>query len=66
MANEKAIIPWNVSENWDFTGQLVCKKAYEELMQLFGKPNMMVDYNSLIVKRNSLLYETLVRFYLRE
>jgi len=60
MASEKAIIPWNVSESWDFTALPVCKKAYEELMQLFGKPNMMVDYNSLIVKRNSLLYETLV------
>jgi len=60
MAKEKAIIPWNVSESWDFTPQPVCKKAYEELMQLFGKPNMMIDYNSLIVSRNSLLYETLV------
>ena len=53
-------IPWYVKENFDFTLHHVCKTAFDELKKLYDKSNILIEYKSEVVKKNKILYETLV------
>lgn len=54
------MIPWYIDEKWDFKTYSVCKKAYRELVQLFDKPNIILDYSNPILQKNQTVYETIV------
>ena len=60
MAQEGSMIPWYIAEKWDFRSYSVCKKAQRELLQLFDKPNIVLEYNNPVIQTNKLLYDTLV------
>jgi hypothetical protein len=62
IAKEKMAIPWYAKENFDFTLHHVCKTAFDELKKFYDKPNILIEYKSEVVKKNKILYETLVTY----
>ena len=63
ISREKAIIPWYVIEKWDFSKYTVCKLAKDELDMLYNKHIIFIEIQSDLVKRNIILYKTLVRIH---
>lgn len=57
---EKFIIPIKIINSFDFNFYEISKEGITEIIDMFNKPILKIDYFNEIVKKNAILYETLV------